>query len=334
MRGKDDTMDSISDAQRAALQGRKVLVTGGAGFVGSQLVERLVRAGAEVVVMDDLFTGRADAIAEGATLVQGSVTDLPAVRQQMQGVHLVFHLAARNILVSTRDPQQDYQTNIGGTLNVLLAARDSGTVQRLLYTSSASVYGNPRNAFCHEDDPVYCLSPYAASKLGGESYCTAFFESYDLPVSVVRYSNVYGDGQDARNPYCGVVSKFLKLAQRGEPLQIHGDGLQTRDYTYIADAVEATLQAALSPRAVGEIFNIGTGIETSVQELANQINALHGGALTVEHVDRRDIDNLRRRVMNIERIRKALRWAPNYSLAEGLRRTLTWCGEHPEALSG
>lgn len=326
-------MTEATRIERAALEGRRVLVTGGAGFVGSQLVERLRHAGAKVTVLDDLFTGRADALPGDVTLVQASVTDADAVAENVAGQDYVFHLAARNILVSTRDPVQDYATNIGGTLNVLMAARShEATVQRVLYSSSASVYGNPRNAFCHEDDPVYCLSPYAASKLGGESYCAAFFESYAVPTTIVRYSNIYGDGQDTRNPYCGVVSRFLAAAHAGTPLQIHGDGLQTRDYTYVQDAVEATVLAAISPRTVGEIYNIGTGVETSVQELARQVASLIDEEVAVEHVDVRDIDNLRRRVMSIERTRKALRWVPRFTLRDGLRRTLTWFRAHPDAL--
>ncbi len=327
-------MTEATRVERQALQGRRVLVTGGAGFVGSQLVARLREAGAEVTVLDDLFTGRADALPPDVTLVQASVTDADAVSRSVAGQDYVFHLAARNILVSTRDPVQDYATNIGGTLNVLMAARaHEATVRRVLYSSSASVYGNPRNAFCHEDDPVYCLSPYAASKLGGESYCAAFFESYAVPTTIVRYSNVYGDGQDTRNPYCGVVSRFLAAAHAGTPLQIHGDGLQTRDYTYVQDAVEATVLAAISPRTVGEIYNIGTGVETSVKELAHQVASLFGDEVAVEHVDVRDIDNLRRRVMSIERTRKALRWVPRSTLRDGLRRTLAWFRAHPDALT-
>ena len=151
-----------------------------------------------------------------------------------------------------------------------MAARAS-KVDRVVYSSSASVYGNPRSIPINEDDPLWTLSPYAVSKLGGENYCTAFAESYGLRVTTVRYSNVYGPGQRPDNPYCGVVSKFLVEAHAGRPITIHGDGEQTRDYTYIDDAVEATLLAAVHPRAEGEVFNVGTGIETSVNRLAASI---------------------------------------------------------------
>ncbi|MGD0248759.1 MAG: NAD-dependent epimerase/dehydratase family protein, partial [Candidatus Limnocylindrales bacterium] len=172
-----------------AFGGRRVLVTGGAGFVGSALVRRLIVAGARVTVLDDLFTGRRDALPTGAEFIEGSVTDEPLVRDLVKRHAVVFHLAARNIIASTANPRDDFSTNIGGTLNVLLAARDCN-LERVVYTSSASVYGNPRSIPINEDDRLEPLSPYAVSKLAGEHYCVAFYESYGLPVSVVRYSNV------------------------------------------------------------------------------------------------------------------------------------------------
>ena len=254
-------------AVERAFAGRRVLVTGGAGFVGGAVVGRLVEQGARVTVLDDLFTGRADTLPTSVQFVEGSVTDAQLVRDLVADASVVFHMAARNIIASTKNPRDDFETNIGGTLNVLLAARDSRP-DRVVYTSSASVYGNPRSIPINEDDPLVLLSPYAVSKLGGENYCNAFYESYGLPVAVVRYSNVFGEGQRPDNPYCGVVSKFFAAAMAGDPLQIHGDGEQTRDYTYVDDAVAATLMAAIHPRAEGEVFNIGTGIETSVNALA------------------------------------------------------------------
>src|ERR1035437_7943617 len=209
-----------------SLAGRAVLVPGGAGFVGGSLVRRLVEQGARVTVLDDLFTGRADTLPSSVQFVEGSVTDAPLVRDLVADASVVFHMAARNIIASTKNPRDDFETNIGGTLNVLLAARDSRP-DRVVYTSSASVYGNPRSIPINEDDPVTMLSPYAVSKMGGEHYCQAFYENYGVRVAIVRYSNVYGVGQRPDNPYCGVVSKFFASAIAGEPLQIHGDGLQT-----------------------------------------------------------------------------------------------------------
>ena len=302
---------------------RRILVTGGAGFVGAAVTRRLVDAGARVTVLDDLFTGKADAIPTGASFIQGSVTDVPLINELVGDHSLILHLAARNIIASTANPLDDYATNIGGTLNVLMAARAS-KVDRVVYSSSASVYGNPRSIPINEDDPLWTLSPYAVSKLGGENYCTAFAESYGLRVTTVRYSNVYGPGQRPDNPYCGVVSKFLVEAHAGRPITIHGDGEQTRDYTYIDDAVEATLLAAVHPRAEGEVFNVGTGIETSVNRLAASIGEALEVDVDLHHVDRRDIDNIRRRVVNIEKIRRMLRWTPQWTLDRGLIETANW----------
>lgn len=307
----------------ASFAGRRVLVTGDAGFVGSMLVRRLVEAGAHVTVLDDLFTGSAEVLPTAAQLVVGTVEDASLVRELVGQASVVFHLAARNIIASTRDPQSDFATNIGGTLNVLMAAREC-SLDRVVYTGSTSIYGNPRSIPINEEDGIQPLSPYAVSKLGGENYALAFYESYGTPISVVRYSNVFGVGQRPDNPYCGVISKFFAAAYEGRPLLVHGDGEQTRDFTYIDDAVSATMLAAVHPRAEGEVFNVGTGIETSVNALAMQVAAATGREVEIQHVDRRDIDNIRRRVVSIEKARRMLRWAPQVTLSAGLRRTAEW----------
>ncbi len=164
----------------------------------------------------------------------------------------------------------------------------------------------------------------AVTVYAGESYCQAFHESYGVPVSIVRYSNVYGPGQDPVNPYCGVIARFCQAIVDGQPIVIHGDGLQTRDFTYIDDSVEATLLAAISPRSVGEVFNIGTGFETDVNTLTRKLMTVFGREVPVEHVDRRDIDNIRRRVVNIDKIRRMLHWVPRYTMDEGLAFTRDW----------
>jgi UDP-glucose 4-epimerase len=304
-------------------------VTGGAGFVGARIVAQLVKIGADVVVIDDFSTGSrrnlVDAL-DSASIVEGSVADFDLVRGMLEREDIVIHCAARNIVLSTRNPRDDFAVNIGGTLNVLLASREVG-VERVVYTSSASIYGNPRYLPISEDDPVNLLSPYAVSKYAGEGYCHAFYESYDLPTSVVRYSNVFGPGQSPDNPYCGVVAKFFDGAARGDQLLIHGDGEQTRDYTFVDDAVAATLAVAVSPRATGQAYNVGTGRETSVNQLAQMITGITGGSASTQHVDRRDIDNIRRRVVNIEKIRRELRWSPAVTVEEGLRTTHLWLRE-------
>ncbi len=307
-----------------ALRDKPVLVTGGAGFVGSNLVRRLLGLGARVTVLDDLFTGRRENLpADGFRFVEGSVCDAAVVERLVADAGIVIHAAARNIVVSTRDPRQDFETNIGGTLNVLLAAR-AANVERVVYTSSTSVYGNPRYLPVNEDDHLSLLTPYAVSKLSGEHYCMAFHESYGLRTTAVRYSNIFGPGQDPANPYCGVVAKFCDALFAGNAPAIHGDGNQTRDFTYIDDAVEATLLAAVRDRAIGEVFNVGTGVETSVNQLAATLIRLTGADVVPTHTDRRDVDNIRRRVVNIEKTRRALRWVPEVTLETGLTRTIAW----------
>lgn len=301
--------------------GRRVLITGGAGFIGSALASRLSADGAKVTVLDDFSSGHPDAVPVEATLVDGSVVDSGTLRELVAEHPLVFHLAARCIVASTSHPREDFETNVAGTLNLLLAARECG-VERVVYASSASTYGNARSVPIKEDDVLAPLSPYAASKLSGEHYCLAFYETYGVGTAVVRYSNVYGPGQRADNPYAGVVTKFMSSAMAQGPFAVHGDGEQTRDFTFIDDAVDATLVAGRHPRAEGETFNVGTGIETSVLDLVRVIAAELDVDAEIEHVDPRDIDNIRRRVLNIEKIRRMLGWSPQWTLDAGLRRTV------------
>ncbi len=307
------------------LEGKRVLITGGAGFVGSNVTERVARAGGKVTVLDDLFTGRLENIDPGIPyrFVQGSVTDAELVTKLVKESDYIAHMAARNIIISTKNPREDYATNIGGTLNVLMAAKEHG-IERIVYTSSASVYGNPRIIPINEDERTITFSPYSVSKLAGENYCFAFYESYGVPVTAVRYSNVYGPKQDPANPYCGVIAKFMDTIAQGKRPQIHGDGQQTRDFTYVDDAVDATLVAMMSLKSEGMVFNLGTGTETRIAELVAMLTRLMGSSVVAEHIDRRDIDNIRRRVLSIELIRTRLRWQPQVGLEEGLRRTIEW----------
>ena len=307
------------------LNNKKILITGGAGFVGSNLVKKTLELGARVIVLDDLFTGEIKNLPKSNKLkfIEGSVTDIDLVEKIVNDVDIIFHLAARNIAVSTRDPRNDYEVNIGGTLNILLAAKKS-KVERIVYTSSGSVYGNSNYLPINENDAKNILHPYAASKFGGENYCMAFYEMYQMPISIVRYSNVYGRNQNISNPYCGVITKFIDCVMNNKPILIHGDGLQTRDYTYIDDAVDATISAAITSLSIGEVFNIASGIETSVNDLANKIIKLACKGTEINHIDKRDIDNVRRRVLNIENARRKLRWIPNTTLEKGLIETIKW----------
>ncbi len=310
---------------REHFAGKRILVTGGAGFVGSSIAARLLSLDAQVTVLDDFTTGQMHLVPPDATLVEGTVTDFDCLKPLVMESDHVFHLAARVLSSSTSDVRADYEVNIGGMINILLAMRDhSPRCRRVVYTGTTSIYGNPSHLPCTEDEKPNILSPYAASKLAAESYCNVFYEMYGTPFSIVRYSNVYGPHQSPKNPYCGVISKFLVAASAGSPMLVHGSGMQTRDFTYIDDAVTATLLAAFVPRAEGNVFNVGTGVETSVLGLVEAIDSLMERQVGHRFIDRRDIDNVQRRVMNIERARQILRWVPRVHLRAGLARTHAW----------
>jgi UDP-glucose 4-epimerase len=314
------------------LEGKKILVTGGAGFVGSNLVKTLcTKYAAQVIVLDDLFTGNRNFLnGLDVEFVHGSVEDQSLVEELVKKVDVVFHIAARNIIVSNANPREDLMVNVVGTFNVLEACKKYG-IERLVYSSTASVYGNPKYLPIPEDGNKSFLSFYSASKFSGEVYCQAFYEVFNVPVSVVRYSNVYGFNQLPSNPYCGVIGKFIESSVKGDTIKIHGDGEQTRDYTFVDDAVEATIQAAINPRAIGQIYNIGTGVETSVKHLAEVINAITGSSSKIEYIDKRDIDNIRKRYMNIDKIRHELKFSPLTRLEDGLEKTINWYKNYTNA---
>jgi UDP-glucose 4-epimerase len=311
----------------AGLRGQRVLVTGGAGFVGANLCRFLSRdLDCRVTALDDLSNSARGTLAhvDGVRLVVGDVRDAALVEPLIGEHPWVFHLACRTILTSAADPEADLSVNALSTLRMLeyLRRERPAGFQRFVYTSSTSIYGNCRHLPADELDPPNILNHYAATKLLGEHYTTLYHTAYGVPTACVRYSNVYGPGQTPRNPYCGVIGKFLEAAESSRPMTIHGDGEQTRDYTYVDDAVEGTVMAAVAPQALGDVFNIGTGVETSVNVLAREIAALFGGAVPIEYLDRRDIDNIRRRSLSAEKIRVRLGWQPRVRLKDGLRRTV------------
>lgn len=307
------------------LNGKKILVTGGAGFVGSNITKQLLDLGAKVCVLDSLYTGMEHLLPkhENLTFIKGDVCDKQLVDTLIKEYKLIIHAAAKNIIASTKNPYEDYETNIGGTLNILISSKKHG-IEKLVYTGSASVYGNPKIIPTSEDSPTYTLSPYATSKLAGENYCISFYESYNLPISIVRYSNVYGINQDPSNPYCGVVSKFFENAINNKDITIHGNGEQTRDFTYVFDAAKATIDCLISEKSVGQIYNTGSGFETSINDLAEKIIKISNSNSKILKIDKRDIDNIRRRSVNIEQIRRSLKWSPKYTLDEGLELTYKW----------
>jgi UDP-glucose 4-epimerase len=306
--------------------GSKVLVTGGAGFLGSNIARRLYQDAARVWVLDDLTSGNPKLLpkSEKITFVRGSVTDAALLRSILSEVDYVFHFAARNIVLSTRQPESDFRTNVEGTVQLLLNARLFPQIRRIVYASTSSVYGNSK--LLPTPEGGYDISvPYAASKMAGELFAIAYAKSFGVPVVCLRFSNVFGRGQHPSNPYSGVVSKFMHAIQSGSPLQIYGDGTQTRDFTFVEDAMNATLAVGLADKVEGHVFNVGTGVETSVNDLARQIPSVFGhAAYPMVNVEKRDIDTVHRRCIDASLLRSVTGWQPKTSVEEGLQLTRDW----------
>ncbi|MES2558584.1 MAG: NAD-dependent epimerase/dehydratase family protein [Bacteroidota bacterium] len=312
------------------IKGKRVLVTGGLGFVGHNLVKSLLNDyGCSVVVVDNCANSSTAVLGDSLSKVefhQISVLDSERLFPLLHTVDYIFHLACIQIAASSSNPLLDLKVNAESTLNILdyIKTQELTNIVRFIYTSSCSIYGVSANNFpSTEDGAMTPLSHYASTKLLGENYTMVYHRSYNIPTSSVRYSNVYGYGQSPRNPYCGVLGKFVHNALIGEPCLIIGDGEQTRDYTFISDAVSATILSAVHPAALGEVFNIGTGVETSVNRLFDVIHENIPTAISKD-IPERDIDNIRRRVTNIEKIHQRLGWTPQVTIKKGIAETLNW----------
>ena len=322
----------------------KVLVTGGAGFIGSHLAEELARRGYHVIILDDLSSGKLENIGpllgkDNAEFIQGSITDPPLLQKLFQGIDYVFHQAAiPSVPRSIENPSASHEANITGTMNVLLAARDNG-VSKVIYASSSSVYGDTPTLPKKEDMPPNPQSPYAVTKLAGEYYCRVFQEVYGLPTACLRYFNVYGPRQDPNSQYAAVIPKFIQRVSEGKPPIIFGDGEQTRDFTFIKDVVEANILAAESD-ATG-VFNIARGESISINQLAQLIlnlsknsvkrkipynspspsgRELEGGGLQPIHEEPR-LGDIKHSLADISKA-KTFGYKPRYSLEEGLGETM------------
>jgi nucleoside-diphosphate-sugar epimerase len=303
----------------------KYVVTGGAGFIGSHLVEHLVGGGHSVTVLDDFSSGKRENIAPWLgkiTLVEGSITDPAACARAIAGSDFVLHEAAvPSVPRSVADPVTSHAVNATGTLNVLIAARDA-KVKRIVFAASSSAYGDTAELPKHEGIVPRPRSPYAAAKLLGESYGRAFHASYGLPAISLRYFNVFGPRQDPNSQYAAVVPKFIAAALAGTPPTIYGDGGQTRDFTYVENVVRANLAACTAPdAALGEVFNIGCGERLSVLELWQRIAKLTGAAVNPRHEPERAGD-VRDSLASLDRAKSLLKWTPTIGLDEGLARTL------------
>jgi nucleoside-diphosphate-sugar epimerase len=305
----------------------RYLVTGGAGFIGSHLVEALLERGDDVVVLDDLSTGRRENLEpfrDRIRMLEASITDPSACAAAMEGVRFVLHQAALgSVPRSVADPVRTHDVNLTGTLNVLAAARDAG-VERVVYAASSSAYGNTEELPKHEGMVPRPLSPYAVTKLAGEEYGRAFHASYGLATVSLRYFNVFGPRQDPASQYAAVIPLFVTAAMEGRSPTIFGDGEQSRDFTYVANVVRANLRACAAPAtAFGEVVNIGCGERITVNRLWENIRALVGAETAPEYLDPRPGD-VRHSLASLDRAHRLLGYQPEVALEDGLRRTVEW----------
>lgn len=303
------------------------LLTGGAGFIGSHLAEALTLAGRPVRIFDNFSTGLRDNLAHlrpAPEIIEGDLADRDAIRRAAAGAGVVFHLGAlASVAKSVEDPLASHAACATATLNVLEAARAAG-VRRVVYSASASAYGAAEGERgLDEDTPLMALSPYAAAKLAGEFYLQSFTATYGLETARVRFFNVFGPRQRADSPYSGVIAIFAAAMAAGRAPLIHGDGAQTRDFVYVADAVQALTKAADAPAAVGRVYNIGTGRGISVLDLVSALNRLLGTDLQPRHGPARPGD-IRHSRADISRARRDLGYEPTVEFEEGLKRTIAW----------
>lgn len=308
-----------------ARESKRVLVTGGAGFIGSHLVDRLVSEGCEVKVLDDLSSGslaniRGHVRSGRVSFVEGDVGEADVVEKCVCGVDFVVHLAAvASVPFSVEHPVLTFEVNVDGTLNLLKACVES-SVERFVFVSSCAVYGEPVYLPVDELHPVNPVSPYAKSKVAGERWCRVLGEKCGLETVVLRLFNVYGPRQGF-NDYSGVITRFIEQIKRGLPLTIYGDGSQTRDFVYVSDVVEAVLQALKCEGVKGEVFNVGFGRQVSVRDLALAILRLARADLDVVYEAPRAGD-VKHSVADISKAEKLLGFKPSFSLRDGLHALL------------
>jgi UDP-glucose 4-epimerase len=302
------------------------VVTGGAGFIGSHIVEALVARGERVRVLDDLSTGRAAhlaAVQDDIEFRRGSVCDPRALDEVMRGAQFVFHMAAvASVPLSLDQPVLVNRVNVEGTVAVLEAARRHG-VLRVVIAASSSAYGDSDALPSREDQPVAPVSPYAVSKVVGEMYGRVFTRLLGVDTVALRYFNVYGPRQDPAGPYAAVIPRFVTAALGGEPLTIYGTGAQTRDFVFVEDVVQANLLARTAPLAPGGVYNIGSGRGTSLNELVETLQSVCARPLTVRRTPARAGDVMHSRA-DVKRARHDLGFEPTVSLEDGLGRTVAW----------
>jgi nucleoside-diphosphate-sugar epimerase len=308
----------------------KMVVTGGAGFIGSNLAEHLWNLGYSVIVIDNLSTGREQNLAgwkekagDRFQFLQTDINETDQLRSAFDGVSYVFHLAAiPSVARSVENPAATQASNINGTLSVLTAARDAG-VKRVIAASSSSIYGDEVNLPKRENRIGRCLSPYALSKFVTEEYCRLFYQLYGLETVSLRYFNVFGPRQNPKSEYAAVIPRFSTSLLAGEQPVVFGDGEQSRDFTYIANVIDANWKAATTPGVAGEAFNIGCGIQTSLNQLIDKISGILGCEIKPKYEAARKGD-VRHSLADIGKAEKLLGYIPAVSLETGLRHALDW----------
>jgi UDP-glucose 4-epimerase len=302
------------------------LVTGGAGFIGSHLVEELLRQGEQVRVLDNFATGKRENLAPFADqieLIEGDLRSYHIVREAVQGVDYVLHQGALpSVPRSIVDPITTNEVNVGGTLNILDAAHDAG-VKRVVYASSSSVYGANQEVPKREDMRPLPISPYAVSKLCGENYCHVFSRTYGLETVALRYFNVFGRRQDPQSAYAAFIPRFIRGMMSGQPLVVHGDGSQSRDFTYVSNVVQANLLAVRAQGVSGEVFNVAGGVSLSLNEVIGHLRRLLGCQGDIAYGPSRPGD-VPHSLADIGRARSRLGYEPAVSAAEGLERVVAW----------
>jgi nucleoside-diphosphate-sugar epimerase len=308
----------------------KMVVTGGAGFIGSNLAEHLLGMGFSVTVIDNLSTGKEQNLAGWSVsagnrfqFLRTDINNTDEMRRAFAGVSYVFHLAAiPSVARSIENPAATEFSNINGTLSILTAARDAGA-KRVVAASSSSIYGDEPNLPKKEERIGRCLSPYALSKFVTEEYCRLFFQLYGLETVALRYFNVFGPRQDPNSHYAAVIPKFSTRMIAGEQPIVYGDGEQTRDFTFVANVIDANWKAATSPGAAGQAFNIGCGTRTSLNQLIGKLNVVLGTNLTAKYEPARKGD-VRDSLADVSKAGKMLRYSPILSLETGLQRVVDW----------
>jgi UDP-glucose 4-epimerase len=302
------------------------LVTGGAGFIGSHLVEELVRRGEGVRVLDNFATGKRgnlDPFLDRIELIEGDLRSYHIVREAVQGVDWVLHQGALpSVPRSVVDPITTNEVNVGGTLNLLDAAHDAG-VKRVVYASSSSVYGANHEVPKREDMRPLPISPYAVSKLSGENYCHVFSRTYALETVALRYFNVFGPRQDPQSAYAAFIPRFIRGMMTGQPLVVHGDGTQSRDFTYVSNVVQANLLAVRAQGVNGEVFNVASGTSLTLNEVIEHLRRMLGCEGDISHGPPR-VGDVPHSLADIGRARSRLGYDPHVSAAAGLEKVAQW----------